>query len=130
MKQILAPAFALTLIAAPLQAQEDAPTPAPEMDEGMSLMEEGARMLLRGLLSEMDPAIDELRGLAEEIGPKMQLFAQEMGPAFAELMRQVDDIENYMPPEFMPNGDIIIRRRDAAPDFVPQVDEDTGGVEL
>lgn len=130
MKQIIGPAFALSLLAAPLGAQDSDPAPAPERHEGFSLMEEGARMLLRGLLSEMDPAIDELRGLADEIGPKIQLFAQEMGPAFATLMQQVDDFANYMPPEFMPNGDIIIRRRETAPEFIPPADEETGGIEL
>jgi len=130
MKQILLPVFALSLMATPLVAQETDPAPEPQMEEGFDLMEEGAKLLLRGLLSEMDPAIAELRGFAEEMGPKMQLFAQEMGPAFAELMAQVDDFSHYTAPEFLPNGDIIIRRRLDAPDFAPLVEEDTGEVEL
>ena len=101
-----------------------------DMDEGFNLMEEGAKLLLRGLLEEMDPAIEELKGLADEIGPQMQLFADEMGPAFAELMAQVDDLRNYEAPELLPNGDIIIRRRQVAPEFVPQIDDGTGDVEL
>jgi hypothetical protein len=130
MKQFLLPVFALSVLAAPVSAQETAPTPEPEFEEGFDLMEEGAKLLLRGLLSEMDPAIEELRGFAEEMGPKMRLFAQEMGPAFSELMAQVDDFSYYTAPEFLPNGDIIIRRRLDAPDFLPQVEEDTGEVEL
>ncbi len=127
MKQILISAFALSLTMTPAAAQDDT---TGEVSEGMNLMEEGAKLLLRGLLNEMDPAIEELRDLADEIGPQMQLFAEEMGPAFAELMAQVDDLRNYEPPELLPNGDIIIRRRDVAPDFVPQIDDDTGDVEL
>lgn len=130
MKQLVYPVFATLILATPLTAQETAPAPEPEMDQGLDLMEEGAKLLLRGLLSEMDPAIDELRGFAQEMGPKMQLFAEEMGPAFAELMAQVDDFSNYSAPEMLPNGDIIIRRRPEAPDFFPQLDEDTGEVEL
>lgn len=127
MKQILVPALALSLAISPVVAQD---AQDGEMTEGFDLMEEGAKLLLRGLLNEMDPAIEELRGLADEIGPQMQLFAEEMGPAFAELMAQVDDLRNYEAPELLPNGDILIRRRDEAPKFVPLVDEDTGDVEL
>ncbi|MEL6640579.1 MAG: hypothetical protein AAFP98_04570 [Pseudomonadota bacterium] len=120
-------AVALTLTLSPAHAQTAQPG---EVEEGFDLMEEGAKLLFRGLLNEMDPAIEELKGLADEIGPQMQLFAEEMGPAFAELMAQVDDLRNYEAPELMPNGDIIIRRRQVAPEFVPQIDDDTGDVEL
>ena len=120
-------AVALSLAVFPVAAQD---VPAGDMDEGFNLMEEGAKLLLRGLLEEMDPAIEELKGLADEIGPQMQLFADEMGPAFAELMAQVDDLRNYEAPELLPNGDIIIRRRQVAPEFMPQIDDGTGDVEL
>lgn len=116
-------------LSGPAVAQDTAPEG--EMDEGLDLMEEGARLLLRGLLSEMDPALEELRGFAEEMGPKMRLFAEEMGPAFAELMAQVDDFSHYAAPEFLPNGDIIIRRRPGAPPFVPEgQSEDSGEIDL
>ena len=75
MKHLVVPVFTLSCLAAPVVAQETAPAPEAELDQGFDLMEEGARLLLRGLLSEMDPAIEELRGLADEIGPKMQYFA-------------------------------------------------------
>ena len=117
MKQILIPVFAILLTATPIVAETTAPAP----EEGVDLMEEGAKLLLRGLLNEMEPAIDELQDFAEELGPRFQLFTQEMGPAFAELFKQVDDLENYDPPVFLPNGDIIMRRREAAPIFEPDV---------
>ena len=115
MKHLLIPVFALSLTAAPMAAETPDPTP----EEGVDLMEEGAKLLLRGLLNEMETAIDELQGFALEFGPRMQLFTQEMGPAFAELFEQVDDLNNYEPPVFLPNGDIIMRRRETAPVFEP-----------
>jgi len=93
-------------------------------------MEEGARILLRGLLSEMDPAMEELRDFAEEIGPSMQLFAEEMGPALAELISRVDDLTHYSAPEFLPNGDIIIRRKPDAPEYLPDVSKKDEAVDL
>ena len=123
MKYVLIPIVALSLSAVAVSAE----TPAPPPDDGVDLMEEGAKLLLRGLLSEMEPAIDELQGLAQEFGPRMQLFTQEMGPAFAELFDHVDDLSHYEPPVFLPNGDIIMRRREAAPAFVP---DDTDQIEL
>ncbi|MBB5720875.1 hypothetical protein FHS72_000479 [Loktanella ponticola] len=117
MKQLLIPAFALSLTTSPLAAQTDTPTP----EEGFSLMEEGAQLLLRGLMSELEPAFDDLQDLATEMGPRMQMLTEQMGPAFAELLGQVDDFTRYHPPEFLPNGDIIMRRRDDAPDFEPEL---------
>ena len=80
-------------------------------DDGPSLMEQGARMFLEGLLSEMEPTFDELQGMADEIEPALRNFVQEMGPAFADLLGKIDDISNYHAPEILPNGDIIIRRK-------------------
>lgn len=92
-------------------------------EEDMSLIEEGAKLFFEGLLEEMDPALDELRGLADQIEPAMRDFADKMGPALLELLAFVDDIGNYEMPAFMPNGDIIIRRSPDAPPFVPPTAE-------
>ena len=41
---------------------------------------------------------------------------EEYRPAMEELSRLMDDIGNYeMPPERLPNGDILIRRKADAP---------------
>ena len=64
MKQIMMSALALSLAISPVVAQD---APAGEIDEGFNLMEEGAKLLLRGLLEEMDPAIEELKGLADAV---------------------------------------------------------------
>ena len=104
--------FAILLSAAPVAAQEEAP-------DGFSLMEEGAKLLFRGLMQEMEPALDEFQELAEELGPQLREFAREMGPALRDLLGEIEDWSVYHPPEMLPNGDIILRRK--TPDeLVPQ----------
>lgn len=92
---------AVFLCAAPVAAQQTEP------DEGLSLMERGAQMLMEGLLKELEPALEGL----EDLGPSLREFAQSMGPALADLMAEIEDWSAYHPPEMLPNGDIIIRRR-------------------
>lgn len=81
------------------------------------MMERGAQQFLEGLLKEMQPAWEEMRG-----------FMQEMGPAMMDLMEEVKDWSAYDPPEMLENGDIIIRRKpDVAPppeqtDPAPQIE--------
>ena len=103
-------AAALCLTAPALAQDTEAEPDAPENER--SLMEEGARLFLEGILREMEPALRDLEGMAGEIEPALRDFAQEMGPAFAELLGKVDDLSNYEMPEMLPNGDIIIRRKE------------------
>jgi hypothetical protein len=78
-------------LSAPAAAQ-DTPTPPQgdgtrdSMREGLGLMEQGTRRLLEGLLREFGSAVEGLE----------------------EALR---DLSAYHPPEVLPNGDIIIRRR-------------------
>jgi len=95
---------------------------AEEDTGGLTLMERGAQMFFEGLLSEMEPAIDEMQNLAEEIGPGMAQMMQQMGPAFGDLLDRVDDLSNYEPPVMLPNGDIIIRRKPEAPEIEGPID--------
>lgn len=96
------------ILSTPLAAQEaEAPAPGAGEDgaeDGFSLMEEGAKLLFRGLMSEMEPALDE-----------MGKALSEMEPALKELMALVDDIRNYDAPRVLENGDILIPRRPDAP---------------
>ncbi|RYH01824.1 hypothetical protein EU805_11555 [Salipiger sp. IMCC34102] len=115
MKQIVL-AASLALAAVPATAQEE--------ERGRDLMEEGAKLLLRGLLNEASPAIRELQDLAQDVGPAMRMLREEMGPALAEIMANIDDIGNYLPPEILPNGDIVIRRAPTAPPYAPPVEDD------
>ena len=125
MRLVIALSFAAALAAAPLAAQESEAEPPGEIAEGFSLMEEGAKLLMRGLAEEMEPALEELQDMAREIEPALRAFAAEMGPALTELMRLVDEIRYYEVPEVLPNGDIILRRRDDAPPYVAPPGEET-----
>jgi hypothetical protein len=102
MKPLFALVVAASLIGSNARAQE---TDAP------SLMEQGAQMLLEGLLQQMAPALDEFQGYAAEMAPALRQFVEEMGPAFATLMDEVEDWSSYHPPEILPNGDIILRKK-------------------
>ncbi len=86
----LAIALAVTLASVPaaLPAQDEVPsTPAnPELSEGARKLSEGMKLLLRGLLAEGAEGWDKL-------------------------VDWLDDISQYEPPERLPNGDIIIRRK-------------------
>ncbi|WP_422825924.1 hypothetical protein [Thalassococcus sp. BH17M4-6] len=100
-----------------------------EEEDGFSLMEEGAKLLFRGLMQEMEPALDELQGLAEDIKPQLRDFVREMGPALRELMTEVQDWSVYHPPEMLPNGDIILRRK-TPEELKQEPDRPEGEIEL
>jgi len=101
------------LIATPATAQ-DAEAP------GLSLIKCGALMFMEGILKEMEPAIDELSELTDQMGPALKSFADEMGPKLTELLAEVEDWAAYEAPEVLPNGDIIIRRKEPLPEVAPQ----------
>ncbi|WP_425098302.1 hypothetical protein [Tropicibacter sp. S64] len=115
MRQIAPSIFALCLFAAPATAQEE---------DGGSLMEQGMKLFMRGLMTELEPALKDLDDMAGELRPMMKDFAQEMGPALRDLMGQVQDWSSYHPPEMLPNGDIIMRKK--TPDEMRKPDEDAG----
>lgn len=102
--------LALCLSAAPVFAQDE---------DGFSLMDQGARLFLRGLMSELEPTLDELEGMAQEIKPGLQALADEMGPALAQIIARIDDLRYYDAPVILDNGDILIRRRAEAPPYAP-----------
>lgn len=124
MKQTATLTLAFCLCVAPAFAQDD----SEDITDGFNLMEEGAKMLMRGLIAEVAPTIDDLRGSLEEMGPELGEFVRTMGPALTEFLNQVDDFSNYETPEFLPNGDIIMRRKPDAPLWLPETD--TGEIEL
>ncbi len=59
---------------------------AQDESEGRDLMSEALRLFMKGLLQEVEPAIDDFSSF-------------------------LDNIDAYHPPEVLPNGDIIIRRK-------------------
>jgi hypothetical protein len=89
----------ILMLSAPLPAlAQEAPNG--DVDEGLSLLEQGAQMLLRGMMSEMEPALNDM---AEALA--------EAEPMLRDMLAMMDDLTNYHPPEIMPNGDIILRRK-------------------
>lgn len=104
-KTLLTSACLLALCTAAPAQDETAP------DDAEKLMERGAQMLLRGMLQRVEPTLDDLRDLAEGAGPGLRQFAAEMGPAFRDLLEEIEDWSAYHPPEILDNGDIIIRRK-------------------
>lgn len=119
MRHVIAFAAAL-MIATPVVAQQD------DKREGLSLMERGVELFMRGLMDDMEPAINDMRDMVDEFGPQMQELLQKMGPKLDELLEQIDDITNYEAPEILPNGDIIIRRKPDA----PLLEQDEDQIEL
>lgn len=107
---------ALSLAATPPAAQGTGDADG----DSQSMIEDGARQLFEGLMQELGPALE---GLTQDLGQ----FAREMGPAFQDLLDQVEDWSAYHPPEVLPNGDIIIRRKQEAPP--PRTGPD-GSIEL
>ncbi|MGI3165093.1 hypothetical protein [Pseudooceanicola sp. 200-1SW] len=124
MKQtLLAPLLCLSLAAPlPLIAQDAPPDPAPEGEgDNGALMREGLRLLLDGLSGGIDETLDGMGEAAEEAAPKIRDFVLRMGPALAEALSKVGDLANYEAPVVLPNGDILIKRRDDAPQYAPPV---------
>lgn len=109
MKRILIPALVAVLSLSPALAEEEG--------EGFSLMEKGAKLFLRGLMDEAEPAMKDMQRLFEGMEPALRQFMQDMGPALSDLMGKVDDLTLYEAPEMLPNGDIILRRKPDAPEL-------------
>ncbi len=94
--------FAIFALAASPVYAEDVEPAQPnenqtEIDEGITLLEEGAKLFLRGLMNEVEPALRDMQ--------------QEMEPVLRSLLEKLDDLDAYHLPEVLPNGDIILRRK-------------------
>lgn len=87
--------------------------PPPGTDASPELPDSEGGSLLEGLLNDfVTRAQPHLEGLARDMGGLMEDYR----PVFEELSKLMDDIGNYqMPPERLPNGDILIRRKADAP---------------
>jgi hypothetical protein len=107
MKQLIAP-LALCLSLTAVQAQEPLPEASGDVEDGFSLLGEGARLLFRGLMDEAEPMMDD-----------MGQALKEMQPAARELLAMIGDLRHYEAPERLPNGDILIRRKADAPPLEP-----------
>ena len=96
---------------------------------------------LWGLFEKFGPKMDELsrkmqeeglQDMWEQLGPQLKELQKEMQPALddakrlMEQFRAMDDPPPYQMPEVLPNGDIIIRRREDAPPYKPPEEPETG----
>lgn len=117
MKRFLAALTLAAPLAAPLPAIAQAEeTPPP------SVMERGLRLFLDGLMSEMEPALRDLQGLAEDAAPFLEELQRNLGSV-------VEDIDAYEAPEILPNGDILIRRKTPLVPDAP-VENPDGSIDL
>lgn len=105
----IAPLLALTLVlAGPLQAQ-NTPAPVEPETEGTPFLDRLDRMF-RDFMTEIEPQMRELQRGFEGLEPELQ-----------NLLERMRGLTEYHPPEIQPNGDILIRRRQAE-DGVPDPD--------
>ena len=100
MKRITTFGAALVLSCLPAMADEA----NSDLKDGADLLGEGTRLILRGLLAELEPAAE----------------------GWEQLLEMLNDLALYHAPEVLPNGDIIIRRKTP---LEPEVGED-GKVDL
>jgi len=122
MKQ-LAPIVLMACLATSPVVAQDADTNS-DLDEGLSLIERGARLFFRGLMEEVDPAVEELKDFAETMQPNLEKLVERLGPVLDGIGELMDDATSYEAPERLPNGDIIIRRKADAPELpaAPEID--------
>ena len=98
-------------LAAPLFVALSMPAVAQDDDdglrEGLDLFAEGSRIILDSLLDEIEPDFET------DIAPMIEGLADRLG-----------EMSGYHPPEILPNGDILIRRRETpAPGAAPGPDD-------
>jgi hypothetical protein len=91
-------ALALALLAASATAAPAQPTEELRLPEALD-------RAFREMMEELKPALDDAFEYMQSFGA-------------------VDDPRHYELPQVLPNGDIIIRRRDDAPPFDPDGNED------
>ena len=103
MPRPLAPALALAIVSA-FATAAPAQTIEAQSSEELRLperMDRALREMMDGLKPALDDALDYMRSF-----------------------EVIDDPRHYEMPEVLPNGDIIIRRRDDAPTFDPDKPEE------
>jgi len=91
-------ALAAALAAAAPVAAQQAPAPPPAAEED-------------GWLPEI-PGLDEMTDAARDA---IERLREELGPALRQMRDAVAMLDDYGAPEMLPNGDILIPRREPAP---------------
>ena len=62
--------------------------------------------------------------MIDEMEPALKEFVERMGPALETLLEAVEDFSAYHPPEVLPNGDIILRKKALNEQAVPSNSDD------
>lgn len=102
-------AFAQNSDAAPQTDQGGRPGAEIAPDDDLeSWIGRGAQDLMRSLLTDIEPQLNDL-------SRELSLRFDALSPILQDLGAMVDDIGNYQAPERLPNGDILIRRKAEAP---------------
>ena len=87
-----------------------------------------------GLALAVPAQADTTNDLKEDLGEAFLQLFEDMQPHLEEALEMlegfeglngIDDPRHYRMPEVLPNGDIIIRRREDAPAFRPDVPDTT-----
>ena len=73
---------------------------------------------------------DMMRELMDEIGPEMERMMTDIVPQLQELSELLGGMVHYEMPEILPNGDIIIRRKQDAPPLPDDFLNDNGAIDL
>ena len=92
MYAILTPATLVLLLATPAIAQDPEPDPsqgdASDITEGVDMLSEGARRLLRGLMGEVEPEMRDVTRGAEVLEPRLDLRDLDPSPDAPEFQRR------------------------------------------
>lgn len=76
-----------------------------------------------------DTYLDGLNEFAEGMRKLLEGFASDLEPMMEDLAERLDGLRGYHPPEVLPNGDIIIRKK--TPEEIEQeASEPEDGIEL
>lgn len=110
MRRYILPVLLATSLALPLQAQ-DRPVPHGDDAPATPLFDFFERML-RGFMTEVEPQMRELERGFDALEPELQGF-----------LERLRGMTQYHSPEVLPNGDILIRRREAESDTPPDPDQ-------
>lgn len=103
---------AVTTVAALAVALAVSAPPPPQAQTVTQTAEEPAGPGAEKPLSEQ--LEEAIRGLVESVEPALEQLRDTF-----RVFERVDSLENYEEPEILPNGDIIIRRKEAAPPYDP-----------
>ncbi|MEM7471511.1 MAG: hypothetical protein AAF340_09190 [Pseudomonadota bacterium] len=76
------------------------------------------------------PIFEGFEGLADSLRELFGQFEEEVTPFVDQLGDQLRDLDRYHPPEVLPNGDIIIRRKAPETTPAPETPEPESPIEI